>query len=90
MPGQRRRKQRQQRHDERHRPENVPGRWEPLHETQEQAELREFLRRLRYEGGVTDPAHIRIDTFCGRLTHPTTYRVSVYVPDGRDSVRCPS
>ncbi|WP_079250771.1 hypothetical protein [Streptomyces amritsarensis] len=52
-----------------------------FYETQEQAELREFLRRLRDEGRVTDPAHIRIDTFCGRLTHPTAYRVSVYVPD---------
>ncbi|WP_060179458.1 hypothetical protein [Streptomyces sp. IMTB 1903] len=81
MPGQRRRRQRRQRHEERHRPEAVPGRWEPLYETQEQAELREFLRRLRDEGRVTDPAHIRIDTFCGRLTHPTAYRVSVYVPD---------
>ncbi|MFJ6780826.1 hypothetical protein [Streptomyces yangpuensis] len=81
MPGQRRRKERQRRHDERHRPENVPGRWEPLFEAQEDAEVRDFLRRLRTEGTVIDPAHIRIDRFCGRLVHPTTYRVSVYVPD---------
>ncbi|APU40743.1 hypothetical protein ACFCYM_10085 [Streptomyces sp. NPDC056254] len=81
MPGQRRRKQRRQRHDERHRPENVPGRWEPLFESQEHAELRDFLRSLRAAGTVADPAHIRIDTFCGRLNHPTAYRVSVYVPD---------
>ncbi|WP_328739792.1 hypothetical protein OHA91_21750 [Streptomyces erythrochromogenes] len=81
MPGQRRRRQRQQRHDERHRPECVPGRWEPLFETQGHTELQQFLRRFQEEGRVTDPAHIRIDTLCGRLTHPTTYRVSAYVPD---------
>ncbi|MFB8395403.1 hypothetical protein [Streptomyces yangpuensis] len=81
MPGQRRRKQRQRRHHERHRPENVPGRWEPLFESQEHAELRDFLRRLRTEGTAIDPAHIRIDTLCGRAARPTTYQVSVYVPD---------
>ncbi|MFJ7776260.1 hypothetical protein [Streptomyces yangpuensis] len=81
MPGQRRRKERQRRHDERHRPENVPGRWEPVFESQQDAELRDFLRRLRAEGTVTDPSRIRIDMFCGRLIHPTTYRVSIYVPD---------
>ncbi|MFE1831102.1 hypothetical protein [Streptomyces yangpuensis] len=81
MPGQRRRKERRRRHDERHRPENVPGHWEPVFASQEDAELRDFLRRLRSEGTVTDATHIRIDTFCGRLIHPTTYRVSVYVPD---------
>ncbi|WP_030965035.1 hypothetical protein [Streptomyces sp. NRRL S-378] len=80
MPGQRRRKERQQR-DERHGPERVPGRWEPRFESQEHAEVRDFLRRLRSEGTATDPAGIRIDTFCGRLTHPTSHRVSVYVPD---------
>ncbi|THA85880.1 hypothetical protein E6U81_06140 [Streptomyces sp. A0592] len=53
-----------------------------MFETQEHTELQQFLRRLQDEGRVTDPARLRIDTFCGRLTHPTAYRVSVYVHDG--------
>ncbi|CAM5229621.1 hypothetical protein GCM10010329_79910 [Streptomyces spiroverticillatus] len=46
-------------------------------ETPDQAELRERLRRLR-EAGV-DGSLIRIDTLCGRLVLPTTYRVSRFV-----------
>ncbi|MFD6227255.1 hypothetical protein ACFWFZ_10275 [Streptomyces sp. NPDC060232] len=81
MPGRRRRKQRQQREGERNRPDTVPGRWEPVFSTQEHAELREFVRRLHEEGTVTDPSRLRIDLFCGRHTHPSSYQVSVYVPD---------
>lgn len=81
MPGQRKRKQKQRRDWERSRPDRVPGHWEPLFSTQVHSELKEFTRRLHEEGTVTDPAQLRIDMFCGRLTHPSSYRVSVYVPD---------
>ncbi|MER7462863.1 hypothetical protein [Streptomyces sp. NPDC097981] len=78
MPGQRKRKRSRERAHR--RAEDVPGRWEPLFSTQEHSELKEYVRRLHAEGKVTDPTHLRIDMFCGRLVHPTTYRVSIYVP----------
>ncbi|MFI8817741.1 MULTISPECIES: hypothetical protein [unclassified Streptomyces] len=48
-------------------------------ETRDQAEMRTQLRRLR-EAGV-DGSMIRIDTLCGRLALPTTYRLSRFVTD---------
>lgn len=48
-------------------------------ETRDQREMRTQLRRLR-EAGV-DGSMIRIDTLCGRLTLPTTYRLSRFVTD---------
>ncbi|MFE3876700.1 hypothetical protein ACFXPX_20200 [Kitasatospora sp. NPDC059146] len=48
-------------------------------ETLDEAELRAHLRRLR-EAGV-DGSMIRIDTLCGRLVQPTTYRLSRFVTD---------
>ncbi|MFZ3471008.1 hypothetical protein ACODT3_21580 [Streptomyces sp. 4.24] len=79
MPGQRKRKHSQERAHQRTR--DTPGRWEPLFSTQDQAELAEYVRRLRSEDTVTDLTQLRIDTFCGRLTHPSTYQVSLFVPD---------
>ncbi|MFJ3198887.1 hypothetical protein [Streptomyces sp. NPDC086989] len=78
MPGQRK----QSRERAQRRLRDVPGRWEPLFSTRDQGELKEYLRRLHAEGGVTDPEYVRIDMFCGRLTHPTPHRVSVFVPEG--------
>ncbi|MFI6894687.1 hypothetical protein ACIBM4_11295 [Streptomyces sp. NPDC050256] len=51
-----------------------------IFETPDQAELRAQLRSLR-EARV-DEATIRIDTLCGRLMQPTTYRLSPYVAYG--------
>ncbi|WP_234433284.1 hypothetical protein [Streptomyces sp. NRRL WC-3549] len=48
-------------------------------ETVDQAETRTRLRRIR-EAGV-DGSMIRIDTLCGRLGLPTTYRLSRFVTD---------
>ncbi|MEV7325089.1 hypothetical protein [Streptomyces sp. NPDC093970] len=48
-------------------------------ETQDEAEMRTRLRRLR-EAGV-DGDLIRIDILCGRLALPTTYRLSRFVTD---------
>ncbi|MFD8685772.1 hypothetical protein [Streptomyces sp. NPDC059651] len=50
-----------------------------IFETEDQAELRARLRSLR-EARV-DEATIRIDTLCGRLVRPTTYRLSRFVAD---------
>ncbi|MFH9089799.1 hypothetical protein [Streptomyces sp. NPDC017673] len=55
------------------------GQWEVVVETRDQAEMRTRLRRLR-ETGI-DGSMIRIDTLCGRLEMPTTYRLSRFVTD---------
>ncbi|MFE0962665.1 hypothetical protein ACWDCX_04290 [Streptomyces fungicidicus] len=48
-------------------------------ETRDEAELRAQLGRLR-EARV-DASMLRIDTLCGRLALPTTYRLSRFVAD---------
>ncbi len=52
-----------------------------LFETQEESEWRAHLRGLRAAGGEIDWAMTRIDTLCGRSSRPTTYRLSLFVPD---------
>ncbi|MFE5538812.1 hypothetical protein [Streptomyces sp. NPDC056492] len=79
MPGQQKRKRSRERAHR--RAAAVPGHWEPLFSTQVHAELKEYVRRLYTERDI-DPECVRIDQFCGRLTHPTSYRVSVFVPEG--------
>ncbi|MFD7084824.1 hypothetical protein ACFYXV_25675 [Streptomyces sp. NPDC002181] len=79
MPGQQKRKRSRERAHR--RAAAVPGHWEPLFSTQVHAELKEYVRRLHTERDL-DPECVRIDQFCGRLTHPTSYRVSVFVPEG--------
>ncbi|MEU9205707.1 hypothetical protein [Streptomyces sp. NPDC048332] len=49
-------------------------------ETGDHAELRARVRSLR--AARADAATIRIDTLCGRLTQPATYRLSRYVANG--------
>ncbi|MFF8618883.1 hypothetical protein [Streptomyces sp. NPDC015350] len=39
------------------------------------------LRRLRAGEGRIDWSTTRVDTFCGRLVRPTTYRLSPFVSD---------
>ncbi|WP_261992124.1 hypothetical protein [Streptomyces sp. MS191] len=51
-----------------------------LVETQDAAEFRTRIRRLQASDPRIDWSSTRIDTFCGRLTHPTTHRLSVFVP----------
>ncbi|KIF78768.1 hypothetical protein QR77_12380 [Streptomyces sp. 150FB] len=85
MSGQRKRRQRQ---DQGRRATGSPafevGRWEVLFETQEESEYRAHLRGLRAAGGQIDWAMTRIDMLCGRLSQPTTYRLSLFVPDPED------
>ncbi|MFI1150256.1 hypothetical protein [Streptomyces sp. NPDC020817] len=80
MPGQQKRKRSRERAHR--RAAAVRGHWEPLFSTQVHAEMKEYVHRLVSEGEVTDPETLRIDQFCGRLTHPTSYRVSIFVPEG--------
>ncbi|MFG2877675.1 hypothetical protein ACGFYU_22210 [Streptomyces sp. NPDC048337] len=79
MPGQHKRKRRQEA-DRRSR-ELPPGRWEPLLTTEGQAEFRAYVRRLYAEGRMADPEHLRMDTFSRRLERPTVYRVSLFMPE---------
>ncbi|MFJ6852885.1 hypothetical protein ACIQM3_20505 [Streptomyces sp. NPDC091271] len=85
MPGQRKRKHRQEAARQRLTARTAPdtGRWEVLLETWDEAEFRDRLRSLR--AARIDESLIRIDTLCGRLLQPTTYRLSRFVagPDGR-------
>ncbi|MEU8784391.1 hypothetical protein [Streptomyces sp. NPDC048637] len=82
MPGQRKRKRRQQELQQRTATRFAAdaGRWEVLVETQDQSELRAHMRRLRAEPEQIDWSMTRVDTLCGRLVEPTTHRLSVFVP----------
>ncbi|MGW2567858.1 hypothetical protein [Streptomyces sp. NPDC001537] len=82
MPGQRKRKRRQREERRRAAERLVPeaGHWEPVFETQDESELRSHLRHLEALGRPIDGSTVRVDMFCGRLRHPTTYRLSVFVP----------
>ncbi|MFG3257239.1 hypothetical protein [Streptomyces sp. NPDC048172] len=81
MPGQRKRKSQRRHAAERMAARTSgPGRWEVVFETQSAAEWREGLRRLRTEAADIDWELTRIDTLCGRLQQPTTYRLSRFVP----------
>ncbi|MET9533870.1 hypothetical protein ABZY02_25465 [Streptomyces sp. NPDC006649] len=56
------------------------GRWEVVFETQDAAEWRSSVPRIRTELGLTDASTLRVDTLCGRAEQPTTYRLSMFVP----------
>ncbi|MFI6846191.1 hypothetical protein OG535_00895 [Kitasatospora sp. NBC_00085] len=82
MPGQR--KRRRQREDEirraaaRFAPD--AGSWDVLFETQDESEWRAHIQHLRATDRQIDWTAVRMDTFCGRLVQPTTYRLSLFVP----------
>ncbi|MFD0074445.1 hypothetical protein ACFVIY_18620 [Streptomyces sp. NPDC127166] len=82
MPGQRKRKKRQRealaRQADRFGPD--AGRWEVLYSTQDEPTLRAEMRRLFAGRPDLGEDEIRVDVLCGRLVHPTTYRLSVFVP----------
>ncbi|NYI04764.1 hypothetical protein FHU37_001707 [Allostreptomyces psammosilenae] len=56
------------------------GRWEVLFETQDEPEWRAYIHRLKASDTQIDWSAVRLDTFCGRLAQPTTYRLSHFVP----------
>lgn len=56
------------------------GHWSVLFETRDVSERHAYVRRLRTEGSRIDWSAVRMDTLCGRLKQPTTYRLSLFVP----------
>ncbi|MFB8026370.1 MULTISPECIES: hypothetical protein [unclassified Streptomyces] len=78
MPGQRKRKRGNARG--RAWEADRSGHWDVVLETQDQAVFQHHVRRLRADPHLGDPSELRIDVLCGRLTHPTTYRLSRFVP----------
>lgn len=50
-------------------------------ETQDESVWHAYLRELRAGPARADWAMTRVDILCGRLVQPTTYRLSVFVPD---------
>ncbi|WP_331771082.1 hypothetical protein OG948_46500 (plasmid) [Embleya sp. NBC_00888] len=51
-----------------------------LFETQDEVAWRAHIRDLRATDRQIDWTAVRIDTLCGRLIQPTTYRLSIFVP----------
>ncbi|MFJ5120778.1 hypothetical protein [Kitasatospora sp. NPDC088548] len=88
MPGQRKRRRQQQDEMQRAAARFAPdtGSWEVLFETQDEPEWRAHLRRLQASDTQIDWTAVRIDTFCGRLTQPTTYRLSLFVSNAAPGV----
>lgn len=58
-----------------------------MFETQDESEWHAHLRRLRSAEEQIDWDLTRIDVLCGRLTHPTTYRLSLFVPGPQSADR---
>lgn len=83
MPGQRKRR-RQPTGEPRPSAERFApgaGHWSVLFETRDVSERHAYVRRLRTEGSRIDWSAVRMDTLCGRLKQPTTYRLSLFVPN---------
>ncbi|WP_345436766.1 hypothetical protein [Actinoallomurus vinaceus] len=83
MPGQRKRKWRREDLQRRLKAayEERAGHWEVVFQTCDEAEWRDFRRRFASEFEAVDPSMVRVDMLCGRLVQPTTYRMSVFVPE---------
>ncbi|MFG2823477.1 hypothetical protein ACGFX4_29135 [Kitasatospora sp. NPDC048365] len=86
MPGQAKRKRRQEqaRQDRTATtcPADVEACWQVVFETQDYDDWQAYLRRIRAERTYEGESELRVDTLCGRLVHPTTYRLSVRLPGG--------
>ena len=52
-----------------------------IFETQDYEEWRSYHRNRQAEHRGIDPDRLRMDTLCGRLVQPTTYRLSLFVPE---------
>ncbi|MFJ9339088.1 hypothetical protein ACIRP0_07315 [Streptomyces sp. NPDC101733] len=83
MPGQGKRRRGRQTEARRDAARFAPdaGEWKVLFETGDEQEFRDHVRRLQEARDPRlDVRALRIDTLCGRLTQPTTYRLSLFVP----------
>ncbi|MFD8979827.1 hypothetical protein [Streptomyces sp. NPDC059564] len=85
MPGQRKRKAQRRRESDARWAARSAGRWERRFSTQDQDEFRAYVRELLRTGIRAED--VRLDTLCGRLTHPTSHVVSVWVPEDAGSPR---
>ena len=83
MPGQKKRKNRQEEANRWLARRTAPGtgQWVVHFETQDLAEWRDYVRRLRAGQEQVDLELTRLDTLCGRDQGPTTYRLSLFVPN---------
>jgi hypothetical protein len=54
-------------------------------ETQDESRWNAQLRSMRAGEDRIDWTMARIDTLCGRLVQPTTYRLSLFVPNPGDN-----
>ncbi|MEU8620178.1 hypothetical protein [Streptomyces sp. NPDC048623] len=82
MPGQRKRKrQRERARQTAARLAQQTGTWDVRFVTQDPEEFHAYVRQLRESEPNLDWETVRLDHFCGRLVHPNTYRLSVFVPD---------
>ncbi|MFJ1751800.1 hypothetical protein [Kitasatospora sp. NPDC088134] len=59
---------------------HAAGTWEVLFETRDYREWADFVRRLQAENRHGPEHELRMDAFCGGSVHPTTYRLSRFVP----------
>jgi hypothetical protein len=82
MPRQHKRRRRQQEEAQRAADRLAPdaGHWEVLFETQDESEWNAHIRRLRTSPTGIDWTAVRLDRLCGRQTHPTTFRLSLFTP----------
>jgi hypothetical protein len=81
VPGQRKRKRQQEASRQQAAARFAEaGHWDVLIETQDESDWHAQVRRLRAENQQIDWTAVRIDTFCGRMLQPTTYRLSLFVP----------
>lgn len=87
VPGQRKRKRQRQRQQQDEAQRTAArfapdaGRWEVLFETQDESQWHAHIRRLRASDTQIDWTAVRADMFCGRLVQPTTFRLSLFVPN---------
>lgn len=83
MPGQRKRRRKQQDEWRRRAARTAPGKghWEVVFETQDESQWDAYVRALRAGKVRIDGESTRVDVLCGRLMQPTTYRLRVFVPD---------
>jgi hypothetical protein len=56
------------------------GHWKVLFETRDESEWNAHIRRLRASRTRIDWTAVRLDRLCGRQTHPTTFRLSLFIP----------
>ncbi|MEU8511729.1 hypothetical protein AB0C76_09095 [Kitasatospora sp. NPDC048722] len=86
MPGQRNRRRKQEEELRRQSEARAAagaaaGPWEVLFSTEDHREFRAFVHRLYASGDLPTDAEVVHDMLCGRLVHPTVYRLRMRRPN---------